>query len=145
MNKMHFGSGVLLSLCVIFSANAEDEMVTRARSDAEMKTMAAEMNAACGTAVQVSIDWDSFAKSDWQDYSIPSYCGSPLETLTDFCRAEKGNSKAFIQKKVKEVACYYGGEGLRDLQVSDGTIKSIVDFQAPNLADFTRAALLKRL
>jgi len=146
MNKNIFGIVVFFGVCVAFCANAEDEMVARAKSDAEMKTMAAEMNVACGSAIEVSIDWDGFAKSgDWQEYSIPSYCGAPLEALMDFCSAEKGNSKAYIKKKVRNVTCYYGGEGKRGIQVGDGTIKNIVDFKAVNLGDFTRAALLKDL
>lgn len=146
MKKFFLGIVMLFAVCVAITANAEDEMVARAKSDAEIKRMAAEMNAACGASIGVSIDWDSFANSgDWQEYSIPSFCGAPLEALMDFCGAEKGNSKAYIQKKVGSVTCYYGGEGRRAIQVDDGAIKNAVDFKAANLDEFIHAGLLKDL
>ncbi len=119
-------------------------MVARAVADSEINKMAAQMNAACGASIGVKIDWDSFGQSDdWKQYSMPSFCGAPLDTLKGFCQKE--NAKAYIQKNVKTVTCYYGGQGKRALQVEKGAIKNTVDFEAPNLDQFLHAALLKEL
>lgn len=145
MKKLFLGIFLLLGVSVAFAAGGEDPMVTKAKNEVEMKKMVAEMNTACGTAIEARIDWDSFSGSDWQGYSVASFCGAPMKTLTDFCSAEKGNSKKYIGANVKAVTCSYGGEGKRAIQVDNGAIDNIVDFTAPNLDEFVHAALLKNL
>ena len=101
-------------------AYAEDEMVERAKNEADMKKIGDEMNVVCESSIRVTIDWDSFAKSDWRDYSVSSYCGAPVETLAEFCAAKKGASKAHIREKIKSITCSYGGEGKRALNIESG-------------------------
>ena len=69
----------------------------------------------------------------------------PMRPLPEFCSAERGNSKAYIQKNVKRITCSYGGEGKRALVIKNGKINNIVDFTASNLDDFIHAALVKKL
>ncbi len=145
MKKLLFGLLLLFGTSLVFAAESEDQTVTRAKYDAKMTMLTKEMNAACGTSIKATVDWDSFNESKWQDYSIPSFCGAPLEALAEFCSAEKGNSKAYIQKQVKSVTCLYGGDGKRDLQIDNGAIKNIVDFKASNLDTFIHAAMIKKL
>ena len=145
VKKFIFGLIVFLGTVFVCAAENEDETVARAKYDVEIKKLAAEMNSSCGTSIEAKIDWDSFSGSEWNDYSVPSFCGEPLEELTDFCSAEKGNSKAYIRKRVKSVTCLYGGEGKRELQIDNGDIKNIVDFKASNLKKFIHAALIKDL
>jgi hypothetical protein len=134
---------LLLGASIVIAAGAEDAMVTRARNDAEIKKLAAQMNTACGTSIDAKVEWDSFTGSDWENYSVSSFCGAPLKTMSDFCSAAKGNSKAYIKKNLKEVTCSYGGEGKRAIRVENGAIENIVDFTSSNLDEFVHAALLK--
>ncbi len=145
MKHIIFGLLFLLGTSLVGAAEGEDETVTRAKYEVEIKRLTTKMNATCGTSIETAIDWDSFNGSKWREYSIPSFCGSPLEALADFCSAEKGNSRAYIQKQIKSVTCRYGGEGKRDLQIDKGAIKNIVDFEASNLDKFIHAAMIKNL
>ena len=144
MKKLIIGIFILSSL---FGAlgYAEDEIVERAQNEANLKKMNDEMNASCESSISVTINWDSFAKADWRDYSVSSYCGAPVETLMDFCAAKKGASKAYIKEKVKSITCLYGGEGKRALNIKSGEISNVVDFKASNLNDFVRATLVEKL
>jgi hypothetical protein len=144
MKKLLMGTLIFLSAAGVF-AGSEDESVTRAKYDVEMKNLIAEMNASCGFAIEAKIDWDSFTGSDWQNYDIASFCGAPVKALSNFCNAEKGNGKAYIRKTIRSVTCSYGGDNQRALLVEDGMIKNIVDFKAPNLEDFIRAAMIEKL
>jgi hypothetical protein len=141
---------VVLEILILFClfgelGHAQEEIVERAQNEAELKKMANEMNASCESSIAVRINWDSFAKSEWRDYSVYSFCGAPLESLLEFCSAENGNSKAYIQKNVTRIICSYGGEGKRALVIKNGTINNIVDFEASNLDKFIHAALVKNL
>ena len=144
MKKLITGILILSSMFGAL-AYAEDEMVERAKNEADMKKIGDEMNVACESSIRVTIDWDSFAKSDWRDYSVSSYCGAPVETLAEFCAAKKGASKAHIREKIKSITCSYGGEGKRALNIERGDISNIVDFKAYNLNDFVHAALIEKL
>ena len=144
MKKSLFIALVLLPVVASLAlAAGKDESVLRAETEVKLKQLAVETNTACGSAIAATIDWQSFSSSDWQGYSMASYCGAPLEVLADFCRQEKGNSKAYIKKQIKFVSCVYGGEGQRALIVKNGAITQHVDFKGANLEDFVRAALLK--
>ena len=141
---------IVLSFLIFFGlfgelGYAQEEIVERAQNEAELKKMTDEMNTSCQSSITVMIDWDSFAESEWREYSVYSFCGAPVESLSEFCSAENGNSKAYIQKSVNKITCSYGGEGERALFFKDGAINNIVDFKASNLDDFIHAALLKKL
>lgn len=144
MKKLLIGTLIFLSATGVF-AGSEDESVTRAKYDVEIKNLTAEMNASCGFAIEAKIDWESFAGSDWQNYDIASFCGAPVKALSNFCSAGKGNSKAYIIKNIKSISCSYGGENQRALLIEDGMIRNIVDFKAPNLDDFIRAAMIEKM
>lgn len=146
MKKMIFGLLIcFISVNLVFAAQNEDDEVLRAKNNVKIKKMVADMNTACGTDIEMTIDWDSFEGANWQRYSISSYSGAPLKALNDFCSAEKGNSKAYIQKHVKSITCQYGGEGKSDIKIKKGQIKYIIDFKTKNVNTVTRAALLKGL
>ncbi len=144
MKNSVIGIFVLYSM---FSAScfAAEELVERAQTEADLQQVSREMNAACGTSVSVKIDWDSFAKSEWRDYSISSFCGAPAQTLADFCAAGEGAVKAYVRETIKRITCAYGGEGRRELLIDNGEIRNVVDFKAYNLNDFVRAALVEKL
>lgn len=135
---------ILLGATIAF-AEKEDESIQRARYDLEMKKMTNELNKTCGSSIEVEIDWKSFAASDWQKYSMPSFCGETVKALTTYCKSEKGNKKDYIKKNVKSITCVYGGEGKRALTVKNGKIKTAIDFKSANLRKFVNAQLLKNL
>ena len=144
MKKVVLGTLILFGLFGELG-HAQEEIVERAQNEAELKKMTDEMNTSCESSVTVTIDWDSFAESEWREYSVSGFCGAPVERLSEFCSAERGNSKAYIQKNVKRITCSYGGEGKRALVIKNGKINNIVDFTASNLDDFIHAALVKKL
>lgn len=133
------------SFAVVFlGAAADDFEVTKAKTEAALVETAVDLKEACGTDVDVSVDWRSFSPKKIGNHSVSSYCGAPLEALTSLCKGGEAAQK-YIRSHVKKYTCSYGGEGKRALKTKRGQVYYSVDFEAGNDDAFVRKQLILNL
>jgi hypothetical protein len=99
------------------------------------------MNAACGTNVTATIDWKSVTDDILKKYSIPSYCGNPLEALQKLCGSKVG--KRVISAKVKSFSCQFGPE--LKLEVKEGVVSFTTQQDAANQEEYATQFFEKNL
>ncbi len=99
------------------------------------------LNAACGTSVKATIDWSSISDELLKTYSIPSYCGSPLESLSKLCASAEG--KKAIQAQAREFTCRFG-DALK-LEVQAGRVSWTTAKDAANQEEFATKYLEENL
>jgi len=100
-----------------------------------------EMNAACGTNVTATIDWKSVTDDIIKKYSVPSYCGNPLEALQKLCGSKVG--KRVISAKVKSFSCQFGSE--LKLEVKEGVVSFTTQQDAANQQEYATQFFEKNL
>jgi hypothetical protein len=112
-----------------------------AQQQAGFTEVVKEMNAACGTSVTATIDWKSVTDDIIKKYSIPSYCGNPLEALQKLCASKVG--KRVISAKVKSFSCQFGPE--LKLEVKEGAVSFITQQDASNQEEYATKFFEKNL
>ncbi|WP_395808973.1 hypothetical protein [Archangium minus] len=111
---------------------AFDRKGTMARHDQSLAETLNAMNKTCGTSVTATIVWDSISDDLLKDYSIASFCESPLTALEKLC--DTNVSKRIIREKVREVRCQFGNE--MKLSVDAGRVTWTTQQDAANQEDF---------
>lgn len=120
-----------------------------ARQDAYMTDHIKSANDACGItdkskAITNGFDKASFANEDWTKHSPNGFCSSVFDDLRSLCANTPG-AKDPVQKKIKRVACKYGGKGKFGVALSGGTLTYSVDWDETNVDEKITTFLKKNL
>ncbi|MCP3141481.1 hypothetical protein [Pyxidicoccus xibeiensis] len=86
---------------------AFDRKGESARHDKALAETLVEMNNACRTSVQASIDWSSVTEEQLKELSISGFCEPPLNALKELCSVSNV-AKQTVKEKVKQVSCRFG-------------------------------------
>jgi hypothetical protein len=100
--------------------------------EASLAQAAQAMNAACGGRAEASIDWSGIDDALMKEYSVGSYCSTPLEAMQDLCASP--SAKQAIASGVSRVRCRFGGA--LELALDAGEMRWTTDKDAPNQAEF---------
>jgi len=100
------------------------------------------VNEACGAKLSATVDWKSVSDDTLKQYSISSYCSSPLTALRSLCESA-AVARRIIPAKVKKVSCQVGPELKLEMQGDTARWTTAVD--AGNQEDFARKFFEKNL
>lgn len=133
------------SIVAITAASAQTLGQKKIQKDQEERivTEVETTNAACGSSVEFSFDWDTFRDEDYtSNYSLHGYCSPPFNAMRMICSDDLG--KDAVQSKIKKVVCRRGDE--RTVQLGeDGTLIYTVSFNSSNDDYHVRDYLLDNL
>lgn len=86
---------------------AFDRKGETARHDSAYAEQLKALNTSCGASVTGAIDWSTISEELLKDYSISSFCESPLTSLVRLCDVSD-EAKRTVQAKVKQIDCRFG-------------------------------------
>lgn len=121
---------------------AFDRKAETAAQDKQLAELAAGVATACGAKLAVKVDWASITDEDVKTYSIASYCGEPLETMSRMC-GQSNEAKKAISAKVKSFTCTLGKAMKLDL--AGTTVQWTTARDASNVGEFAQKALEQKL
>ena len=125
-------------------ARAEDDTAAlRAKVETELEKRAKRTDEACGTQLDVLVDFASFPEEKRKKYSLASYCSEPLHKLRALCRGPA--TKKYITKKVKAYLCQHAKKAGRSLSIKKGILTFEIDFEAKNNGQFAQRELVRKL
>ena len=87
---------------------AFDRKGEEAQAETSLASSAKSLNAACGSQTAAKVDWKSISDEQIKQYSISSFCETPLDSLRRLC-GESAEAKKVVQAQAKEVVCRFGG------------------------------------
>ncbi|MEY2935578.1 MAG: hypothetical protein RL033_6327 [Pseudomonadota bacterium] len=100
-----------------------------------------KVQAACGSAVTMSVDWPSIDDETLKSSHIASFCGAPLESLASLCKEPQ--RAALVRQKIQKASCRFGGS--LKLAVEGGALSWQTSKEARNQGEFAKANLMNLL
>jgi hypothetical protein len=110
-----------------------------AEQEKQLQTSVDQVRKACGFAPTLQIDWPSISDQDFQQISVSSYCGEPLESMRQMCD-DSSEAKRTLANKVKTFACTMGKSA--QFGSSGTTLTWTTARNATNVGELTRAYLI---
>jgi hypothetical protein len=122
-----------------------EEKKQRAAEEEKMAAADGKMNAACGTKIASTIDWDSFNGAVMGGYSAYSRCSAVPDTLKYMCSDK--DVKASVSKSIKKHVCHFGGKDAskRGFTLKNGTMEYTLGLDSSNDGEFIKSYLMKHL
>jgi hypothetical protein len=86
---------------------AFDRKDEQGQAETSLKSTVDLLNRTCGAQTTAHVDWKSISDEQMKQYSIPSFCSAPLDSLRRLCDSSP-EAKKIVQTRVKDVTCRFG-------------------------------------
>lgn len=95
----------------------------------------------CGKKIPMSVNWKTISNDFIINYSVSSYCGTPLNNIASYCDFANDDKHAAKMKKailtkVKRIQCQVGKKHLGVSLAHDGTLTWVTVANIDNQDDF---------
>jgi hypothetical protein len=100
-----------------------------------LKSIVTSVNKDCGTKIQASINWKSVTDEHLKEYSIYSFCGYPLKSISTLCRTDSAQKKK-VTARINKVSCRFGKK--MKLAMKSGSVMWTTNPDEGNQPDFTK-------